>query len=325
MLLIYLDQNKWIDFSKAQCAREDGRRFRPALEAATAAVAAGKAIFPLTSAHIMETAKAPRPDQRRQLAGLMTLLSRGFVFRAASLVVPQYIDRSLFECFGKKPEKPLPSRISRHIEDAFDFDLGDVLGLSPDRAQALRETLDTPAAWCDLLAHDENAYRMAGVDAVNAIGDRYAKMNEEWRTKLARDDLGTIRRAYAATLTMTFYARISTTLKSTGHTISEWGSLGPERLMAFWCSIPNLHVELELHSQKNREKSSAWERNDSLDIGSLSLAIPTCDVVVTERSWVSMVKKRKLDRIYKTVVISDLAEIEPLLINVQAAKSTGLS
>ena len=313
MLLIYLDQNKWIDLAKAFCGRPDGQRYLPALEAADSAVRTGKALFPLSSTHIMETAKSPRPEQRRQLAALMTSLSRGLVLRAATQIVPLYLDRALAECFGKRPEKPPPNLTSRRIEDAFDFDLGGLLGISPERAELLRQTLDNPVAWCDLLEHHHEASRKAGIQAVNANGVRYAEENEKWRGVLANDSFDTIRRAYAATLTLAFYDKLSRRLDALGHTMQEWGSLGTERLMEFWSSIPALSIELELHALKHREKSNPWRPNDSLDIGALSLAIPACDVVITERLWVSFIKRRAIDGMYGALVHSDLNEIVAIL------------
>jgi hypothetical protein len=313
MLLIYLDQNKWIDLAKAAAGRADGQRYIPALAAANDAVRAAKAVFPLSSVHIIETAKSPRAEQRQQLAALMTSLSRGVVLRAAAQIVPFYVDRALAECFGKKLETPPPSLTSRRIEDAFNFDLGTLLGISPERAQLLRRTLDTPVAWIDLLEHNEEAARKAATQAVNNTGVRYAEGNENWRSVLANDSLDTIRRAYAATLTLTLYEQLTMSLNALGHTMQEWGSLGTERLMEFWTSIPALAVELELHAQKHHEKSSSWRPNDSLDIGALSLAIPACDVVITERFWASLVRKRAIDRIHGTRVESDLNEIIDVL------------
>lgn len=313
MQLIYLDQNKWIDLAKALCGKPDGLRYIAALEAAKRAVQEGNAIFPLSSVHIMEAAKSPKPEQRRQLATLMTWLSQGVVLRAASQIVPLCIEQALAQCFGQESKTSPPNLTSRRIEDAFNFDLGTLLGISPERAEFLRQTLDSPTAWCDLLEHNEEATRKAATHAMHANGILYAEGNQLWRSVLANDNFDTVRRAYAATLTLNFYEKLSRTLHTLGHTMQEWGSLGTERLMDFWSSIPVLSIELELHAQKLREKSSPWKPNDSFDIGALCLAIPACDVVITERFWVSVIKRRAIDRKYDTRVESDLNEIVAIL------------
>jgi hypothetical protein len=130
---------------------------------------------------------------------------------------------------------------------------------------------------------------------------------------MADEDLDTVRRAYAAKLTMELLEPLSQKLRATGRSLQEWGELGAEKLMDFWKSIPCLHVELELHTQRDREKSKKWEANDTLDIGSLSLAIPACDVVVTERFWVSLITRRGLDKAYNATVLSDLSGVVPIL------------
>jgi hypothetical protein len=197
MIRVYLDQNKWIDLAKAASGRSDGLRYRPVLQAAKDAVRRGNAIFPLSSVHIMETAKSPKLDQRRLLAELMTELSQGLVLRAASCLVRDYLPIAVRRCFGEHLNAPLPSHYSRRIEEAFDFDLCQLLGISENRAEVLRSSLDTPNAWCDLLAHHQEAERHAGTKAVNEIGSRMALKNEEWREVLANDNLDMIQRAYA--------------------------------------------------------------------------------------------------------------------------------
>lgn len=79
--------------------------------------------------------------------------------------------------------------------------------------------------------------------------------------------------------------------------------------MQFWESIPSLHVELELHTQMHRQLTKAWTTHDGRDIGFLSLAVPVCHVVVTEKFWVDLVHRRKLHDRYGTLMLSDLRDL----------------
>ncbi len=83
--------------------------------------------------------------------------------------------------------------------------------------------------------------------------------------------------------------------------------------MEFWESIPSLHVEMELHTQMHRQTSKPWTSHDDRDIGFLALAIPTCDVVVTEKFWVDLSIRRKLHDCYGTLLFSDLRDLPRIL------------
>lgn len=309
MLYIYLDQNKWIDLTKAIGGKPDGARYVPVLHAARQAVRDGKALFPLSSFHIMETAKSPRAEQRKLLAEIMTEFSQGIVLRAASQLVPQYLGRAVQQCFDEQVTEPAPTPFSRGVEDAFNFDVCQVLGISKDRGELLRSFLDTPEAWRDLLSYNQEAERKAGITSVRTVGVQAADKNEDARAQMTRENLDTIRRTYAATLTMNLRGPLLQSLLAAGKSPQQWGALGFEKLMDFWMSIPCLHVELELHTQKHRQNSKKWEANDTLDIGALSLAVPACDIIVTERFWVSLISRRGLDRAYNAKVLSDLTGI----------------
>ena len=81
MKYVYLVQMHWIALAKAARGRSDGSDFVEVLDAARNAVANRRAVFPLSFAHLLETARAPTPKQRAELAALMTSLSTGVVLR----------------------------------------------------------------------------------------------------------------------------------------------------------------------------------------------------------------------------------------------------
>ncbi len=311
MRYVFLDQNKWIDLAKAATAKPDGAQFLPALSALREAVRLGRAILPLTAIHIIETAKSPKPEQRIHLAKLMTELSQGVVLRAAAHMIQPSLDWAVTTIFGfAKSPGPPTSPFARGVEAAFNFDVRHALGISPIRADLLRSALDSPEAWIDLLSFHENAHRIAGLEAVRRIGADGARNNESARASAAGSDLDTLQRAYAAGLTLKLQDKLCNSLRSVGKSLDQWATLGTARLMDFWGSIPFLHVELELHTQRHRQTSRVWEANDLLDIGSLSLAIPSCQVVATERFWVDLAKRRGIDTKYSCSVISDIAAFD---------------
>lgn len=313
MLYVYLDQWNWIDLAKALVGKPDGMRFQRALNVARQAAESGTAVFPLSAVHFIETAKSPREDQRSVLARLMTELSQGVVLRATRQMVAACLPRAIQASFGERSAEPNLSPFSRAFEDVFDFTIGPDQGIADQDTDRVRSFVDSPKGRFDFLLNNGDSERIAGNKAVHAIGVNAAAINEAVRAALSNEDLNTFQRAYAARLTMIFMEPISEHLRSIGRSFRQWLDLGPDRLMQFWRSIPCLDVELELHTQMHRMKSRKWEPNDVMDIGALSQAIPACNIVVTERIWADLIRRRGLNVKYETSVFCDLAEMASAL------------
>jgi len=77
--------------------------------------------------------------------------------------------------------------------------------------------------------------------------------------------------------------------------------------------IPSRWVECEMRRLRHANPQKQWEGNDLNDVMALSVAVPYCDVVVTERQWAHFVGVAKLDRRFNTTVISDLRRLPELL------------
>ena len=141
---------------------------------------------------------------------------------------------------------------------------------------------------------------------------------ERRRSTWAGEDVDFTRRAYAVLLTKVLWVELQRSLQEIGRTVSDWGNAGTERLMQFWESIPAFHVEMELSMQMHRQKSKPWTIRDDRDIGFLSLAIPSCDAVITEAFWVDLARRRGLNERYETVLLSDLTDLTSFIQEVLA-------
>ncbi len=306
MKYIYLDQMHWIALAKARRRRSRPSDCTTVLDAAREAVANERAVFPLSFAHLIETARAPRPDQRTDLATLMTALSVGVVLRWSRPLVEFQLRNAVRRLFDHPVLQGEPSPFGRGIEDVFCVDLLARTDIPAERAARFRRGLDTPAAWISLLSYEDEASRKAGIDSTDRTAKEAIETYERRRAAWSGEST---RRAYAAALTRTFWVELQRSLQEIGHTVEEWGNVGPSRLMEFWESIPSLHVEMELHTQMHRQKSKAWTTHDDRDIEFLALAIPSCDVVVTEKFWVDLSHRRKLHDRYGTVLLNDLTDL----------------
>jgi hypothetical protein len=215
--------------------------------------------------------------------------------------------------FGEQSSQEEPSPFGRGCEDALGVDMQSLLAISSGRMALLRARLDAPDAWISLLSYEDEAARKAGITSTDLVARTAIRDYEKRRVTWADAVADVTRRAYAVVLTKTFWPQLQASLGQVGRTIDEFGNAGPERLMEFWESIPSLLVEMELHTQMQRQASKRWTTHDNRDIGFLSLAIPACDIVVTEAFWADLAQRRKLDNRYGTMVISDLNDLPKYL------------
>jgi hypothetical protein len=100
LLRIYLDQNKWIDLSKARFGREpEAAKLREVLSLAQTGVELGIVSFPLSHFHYIEQTH-PDPGRRWRLATFMAELSRFHTIAPARLLLETEIDSALQARFG---------------------------------------------------------------------------------------------------------------------------------------------------------------------------------------------------------------------------------
>jgi len=73
----------------------------------------------------------------------------------------------------------------------------------------------------------------------------------------------------------------------------------PQRMLGMLPSRRVVHSMYMQHAQPQK----VWKPNDLQDITALGVAVPYCDAVATERHWVSMLRRRKIDAEYITTLI----------------------
>lgn len=122
MRRVYLDQNKWIDLSRAAYGRSDGQRFQDALTIARAGVEQGLVSFPLSSVHYMELGVIQDLERRRRLARVMRELSKFHTMASQTEIVPAEFDHAIRDLMGPRPT---PAREIR----PFGFGIGFAFGI----------------------------------------------------------------------------------------------------------------------------------------------------------------------------------------------------
>ncbi len=90
------------------------------------------------------------------------------------------------------------------------------------------------------------------------------------------------------------------------------GATPPQSVHAFIAGLPSAFAWATLRHCKHRDLTHPWEQHDWTDISALSVAVPYCDVVITERRWAHMIKATRLAERHKTEVGHWITALESL-------------
>lgn len=338
---VYLDQWVWIRLAQVLSGKSDNSNHKRALEKVLSASDAG-VIFPISVTHYVETFKIRDGDRRRFLAAVMIRASKCRTLRARKDLLRSQMLNAMHEQFERPTFRPAPiAPFGVGVHFAFQglqFNL-DLLG-SPEIVSRARRTF-SPAVLCRMTQWAETQFLSGPRDAdVKRLRDEYGYKPEttytsslkrlEWEQvyiDLLREDP-----IDADKLRVRVQAReaIHELAEITHSTLREYGlsfarafrvesdppSVTRPRIVGFYDAMPSVRIAVDMKAELFKDQSRRWKVNDLHDIDALSMAIPYCDVVVSDKAAVHSVKTTGADNRNGTVVtqkISDLIDLLPSL------------
>ena len=316
MLRIYLDQAEWVDMSKCRTGHREGGRFQEAYDLSTRIVERGDISFVISAAHYYETQRRRNPISRRDLGRTIADLSKFHSIAPSHMIVPAeiraYLTRqpltSQIQVFGigfrhafhTEMTLPEPNPALSHLMSLTEFARLEervryaselfVLAAPPEAEAAARLMFDTVT-----MIHD-SAQRFA--DGQTNLGEQIDE--HKVRHKLADVVAGN---------------EISNIM---GPLINECTQLGMDvedllrtrqTILDLLENLPSRWVESELRRIRLRNPQQRWVKNDLNDILALAIAVPYCDIVVTEKQWAKHLNDLGIAERYNTVVLHDLTDL----------------
>lgn len=309
MKRIYLDQMKWIDLTKAATGHEGGNKFHDFLLVALEGVRHGWLSFPLADTHYMETSRIRSFRQRSDLAAVMAGLSRFHTIAPLGNILPGEIDVAIVSHFPQICVRPREIRpFGKGIEHAFSGVMDpEMLMQLEEPYWHLRELylLIGPSEQDEAEIKDYNPY------GGQSVAVKWAKEKERYRREILRADRWDkgerLKKLSIVNSILSEYPKpITEALSRAGLKWDDFIAMGRKGMTNFIKSIPLIDATRELERLRHQSVSRPWEPNDLNDISSLARAIVHCDVVVTEKMWVDLIKKSGLAERHKTSASSDL-------------------
>lgn len=316
MLRVYLDQNKWIALSRAKHGYEqEAAAYRDILDVTEAAVQFGLASFPLSSLHYVELIRHADPGARWRLATFMAGVSRFHTIAPANVLLEKEIDEALRKRFG------VPTHVREH--PVFGLGFGHASG-EPDAGfwAGIRGRVDTADDWFNwerlILGRPpiEGIDLNEGIQAMRIPSEEYRNLEQTLSASFQRMQVEQehMRGILTGFELMDMKEPLLTATRRAGLPDAALTGLEKDALTAFVRELPTRDVPLAIRQLRHQNYEEVWDPNDLPDMGAMAVAIPYCDVVVTERKFAHLVRRAGLDSRYETTILTDLSDLrEPLI------------
>lgn len=307
--VVYLDLNHWISLAKAAVGHPDGRRHVEALEHLRRASSSGQWVFPLSATHYMEMSGIRNSRHRADVAAVMEELS-GFASLVDRVTLtrleleaaldemtsrpgPAYapipvVGQGVLQALGKVGGLLVRNAEGEDVSDEVrrtwpkgpeDFDRWRAdAERQLDRASLRGPRDDAEAASLRADGWDPTAARLEAERRATGEREQSARLaaDPRWRRGRLRDVVAT-RHVIFEIMDM-----VEEALTWRGLEVSDvWTDLDASRKIVD--CMPSADVCVTLLTAAHRNPETVWTANDVFDIDALSVAVPYCDLVATER------------------------------------------
>lgn len=313
MDIIFIDQNKWIEFAKVEANKDASSETSSLYENLISAVEHGKAIFPLTSSHIIETSKRNDPESRQHVVMAQMRLSKGFVFRSRTSRLIVEMCNALRRIFNEKTDNfPDNWFIAAGFMQAFEnFDLLIATDKDLETSLLINEHVNPQSLYLEYMMNSDDTLRREAHKNTRAESEALVNRIEQRILLYSDYPLAMRKRAYSANLFLEHQTVLAKALKITDHTYDDLRACCGQVIVNFIKDVPTLNVEIEIAS-KLEMRNKKIITNSLFDMSSFSTAIPYSKYIVAEKDFVSLSKQAKLHVRYNANISHSLNSLTGL-------------
>lgn len=332
--VVYLDLNHWISFAQASTGHPKGTSFLTTLEACRAAKSAGAAVFVLSAIHYMEMRKIKDPSQRQAIASVMEELT-GFASLVDRNVVMKLELDTMLDPLAQEPSTlPRIPLLGQGVRHSFGRKSGvRISGPSGDATEEARlrmgaKAFDDFVAEAELLLNrsvlkgpdDDEVQTLRALgwkpEAATQVAEKRAAQEQKltpmldgetsWRQGRLHDVIS------ARELCIEFEDILPQAL-SQRHLVLTDVISDRQSARKLARAMPSTNVSIELKTAWHRNPDKPWAANDIYDIDALSLAVPYCDIVATEKACHHVLNVARLGERMHTAILRDLEHLPSTL------------
>lgn len=311
---IYLDQNKWVDIARAYHGREDGNQYENVKNLILKNSHSDKWKFPVSVVHLLETFSRKEADSRIKLSEVITKVSSRLSILPYFDIEEDELCNAFKKLIGQTPESLKEKVIRNDIFTSVGLSFEDLVVKAEDTEvkQHIENYIHSnPDILFNLFSLGRNINEIDEdrkedeMLALNLEADRknLEKVPEQYRLKLLRWRYFEFR---FLPMIPSIENKLQISREKTKSLLANGG------INDLYENIPTFDVRSKLNYSRFKENSKPVDRNDVKDLAFLSMALPYCDVIVTEKSWAHYIRLNQLDKKYNTKVFTNVNELMTL-------------
>lgn len=315
-LVIYLDQWVWSALADAYYERSKEKSSREILDKIIKAVTEKSAVFPITDFHLLETRQMGILESRRQRLKVVGEITQGVALAPTGELIPKLIYNEVARLYGGTE---LDIQVfGRGPFFAYGID-GNMLriaqGLSEEQFARYEILFASPEGLMNYISGTSEEQNTTAMQRLNQSKQNYALHGEDIRQKQLKGKNSEAYRNYIINSKIFEMALLRLgQIDPTGVALDTFLRLSSADQIELLSKVSIIDVETKLSIERNKDPNRPIDPNDLIDVSYLSIAIPYCDIIVTERYWYSISKtKLRLDERYETTIIKLLSDLGPLL------------
>jgi hypothetical protein len=298
MKTIYLDTNKWIDLSWAHCDVTD--KNREVLTYLKNKVQKGEWRLPLSFIHCHEIIKMKDPLNRRRLWEFAVSLSRCCGLLNKQFILDSLIEESVHSVFNVPSNGTKITPFTKNGFFGFDFQ---------SEYPSVMECIQTERGWIDFWLDLPDEKHDQLFEGLKKLESTFVNQRTALKNSSRNDDADIRKRSYIASLLLDYQEKYLLAIGNIGKTQHDIESLSMQDRIRLITNVPPLDVEVALAVQHQQQWDRREKENDFRDVSQLCLAVPSCDVVLTEKYWIDKLKREKMDKKYGTQLLSDISDL----------------
>jgi hypothetical protein len=312
-LVVYLDQNMWIDLARAAGAPQNHPRDREILELLCAKTEAGGIRLPLTTTNLYETHKVSDPALRASIAYTQACLSGAEFFRGRRRRLQIEIARVLSAIYELSWTEPDPNWVFSRLFFEADFELGDPrlsLDISAPLVAAARR--NPQVALFDYLAHIDETVRAGAVARFEAGSDALRANIEARRAEHRAESLSMRRRIYSVLLVLDDQQEMIAVADQLGLPWRCFEDNNGAAMRRVARETPAFIIEREI-GLKLEALARPIHVNDMRDMRNFVTAVPYADVILAEKFFTTLARQAGLERRFGVRLGTCLEDLRSLI------------
>ena len=141
------------------------------------------------------------------------------------------------------------------------------------------------------------------------MSERSAAVHERSRRWAQLNGGDALHRVHCGRCAVDFSDALNTALAECGIFDRAWDETQRSWLTEVVLGVPEIGVRVSLGVARDRQMQRRVTGNDCRDIDALSMALPHCDIVVTEKLWTDLARREGLETRFGTRILAKLEDL----------------